>query len=357
MKSTARNVGVTVPNGAGEQEQEASYFTDGTLLSAAFENHDQVQQSEHGYYIGSPLPSYFPFDHHLQDPLGQAQFEWSTVYRTTVRSSTQTRHHPTSIYGTSSDCTVAGDLPYEPVLPSPISSLGSPDVPTTCNSATMIWERFPASENMNPINTFSQFHTTGQEHYQELDDEVDILEEDEFPAQSESDAALMKTSLSSSSIATGEITESSTTSDYINSEAPEMPPAKRARLSPPSPRWSTTRKVRKRKLEQNTIIFPQSPTSFAPKTSHNAIEKQYRNRLNDKFEALLSVLPAQETESGAGSMWKVSKGDVLVLAKDYIESLKTTRDELRADQKSLEDDVKGMREAWLKAGGGGPAGG
>jgi hypothetical protein len=48
---------------------------------------------------------------------------------------------------------------------------------------------------------------------------------------------------------------------------------------------------------------------------------------------------------------------VLVLAKEYIESLKTTRNELRVDQKSLEDDVKGMREAWLKAGGGGPAAG
>jgi hypothetical protein len=98
-------------------------------------------------------------------------------------------------------------------------------------------------------------------------------------------------------------------------------------------------------------MFPQSPSFSTPKTTHNAIEKQYRNRLNDKFEALLSVLPAQKTEGKSKSLAKVSKGDVLVLAKDYIESLQTTRDELQIDRRSLEDDVKGLREAWEISGG------
>jgi hypothetical protein len=46
----------------------------------------------------------------------------------------------------------------------------------------------------------------------------------------------------------------------------------------------------------------------------------------------------------------VSKGDVLILAKDYIESLEKSRDELREDRRSLEDDVKNMKEAWIQSG-------
>jgi hypothetical protein len=346
MKSTARKSDEKFPNGVRGQE-EAPYFINGTHASTTFESADQIRQTESAY-CSSPLPSYFAFDTHLQDRLGRV--EWSTAQHTTVRSTIQTSQHPISIYGTSSEYTVAEDLIYEPVLPSPISSIGTNDVLTPFNSSAMIWERFPASESTNPINTFSQPHTVSQEHCQGPDDEVYISEEDNFPVQLGPDPALMMNSRSSSSITTGEITESSTTSEYNTYGTPEMPPAKRARVSPPSPRWNTTRKTHKKKLEQNTITFPQSPTPFAPKTTHNAIEKQYRNRLNDKFEALLSVLPTKETEGRRRSLAKVSKGDVLVLAKDYIESLQTTRDELQMDRRSLEDDVKGLREACGKSG-------
>jgi hypothetical protein len=265
-----------------------------------------------------------------------------------VRSSTQ----PFSIYGTSSEYAIAEDISFEPALPSPISSLGSRGIVTPFNSSTMIWEQLSASEGPGPINIDSPFHIISQGHHHELDEEMNILEEDEWPANSELCPVLPTNSRSSSLSTTGGVTESSATSQCITLEEPEMPPAKRPRISPPSPRWSTTtRQMRRKKLEQTTIIFPQSPPSSAPKTNHNAIEKQYRNRLNDKFEALLSVLPEQETESGRGSLAKVSKGDVLILAKDYIESLEKSRDELQEDHRLLQHDVKDMKEAWLQSGG------
>jgi len=85
--------------------------------------------------------------------------------------------------------------------------------------------------------------------------------------------------------------------------------------------------------------------------NHNAIEKGYRNRLNDKFEALLSVLPAWEDEGRGESLAKVSKGDVLILAKDHIERLEKPRNELQDDRSSLQDDVHDMKDAWLQSGG------
>jgi hypothetical protein len=241
---------------------------------------------------------------------------------------------------------MADDLTYDPVLPPLISSLGSHDIPMPFNSTTMVWERFPAPEDTN-LNVSCPLHTTSQKHHQDLGDE------NELAAKLELDPVLPMNSPSSSLSTIGDITESSATSECVSLEEPEMSLAKRRRVSAPSLRWNTTRMTRKKKLEQTTIIFPQSPTSSTPKTNHNAIEKQYRNRLNDKFEALLSVLPAQGAESEGGSLAKVSKGDVLILAKDYIESLEKSRDELREDRRSLEDDVKNMKEAWIQSGGSG----
>jgi hypothetical protein len=63
------------------------------------------------------------------------------------------------------------------------------------------------------------------------------------------------------------------------------------------------------------------------------------------------VLPAQENEGGKRSLAKVSKGDVLIWAKDYIESLKKSRDELQEDHRLLQDDVRNMKEAWQQPGG------
>ena len=48
---------------------------------------------------------------------------------------------------------------------------------------------------------------------------------------------------------------------------------------------------------------------------------------------------------------KVSKGDVLMLAKYYIESLEELRNELQEDQRSLQGDVESMKEAWKQSAG------
>src|SRR5882724_3527847 len=124
MKSTSASVEEKVRDRVGEQGQEAPSLVNDTHFSMEFTDHDpadQVRQSDHiCSYTSSPLPSCFPFDTYPQDHRGQSQlFELSTVHRTTIRSSTRARKQPFSIYGTSSDYTIAEDL-NDPVLPSPI---------------------------------------------------------------------------------------------------------------------------------------------------------------------------------------------------------------------------------------------
>jgi hypothetical protein len=314
---------------------------------------DQVRRNEHtNSCTGSPPPVYLAFDAHSKDELGPSQLlEWSTVHHTTVRSTTQTRTQPFSIYGTSSDNIMAEELILEGVLLSPMSSLGGPNIPAPLNSTTMIWERIPASEGSYPKGTYL-FHTASQEIYHDLGDEMDGVQNDQLSPTPELSPVLPMNTRSSFLSATGDVAESSATSKCIIPENPEMSPAKRRRVSAAYPRWCTnTQKIRKKKLEQSTIILPQSQSPTTPKINHNAIEQRYRNRLNDKFEALLSVLPARDDEGRGGSLAKISKGDVLILAKDYIERLEKSRDELQDDRSSLQGDVHDMKDAWLQSGG------
>ena len=308
-----------------------------------------VRQSHHPYLYISSLPSYFPFETFPQDHREDSQLlEWSTVHRTTVCSTPPSRVQPFSIYGTSSDYYTAEDLTHDPLLPSPISSLGSPDIPLPIHSTAMVWERLPASDHTSPNDTHPP-HAIHQAHNHDHGDDMDLLEENYLIAEVELDPVLPINSRSSSLSITADMTESSTTSECITLEEPEMPPAKRRRVSAPSLRWSTSKKPRKKQLAQTTVVFSQPSPSSTPKTNHNAIEKQYRNRLNDRFEALLSVLPSSETERAGGSLGKVSKGDVLILAKDYIESLEKSRDAMQEDRRLLEDNVKGMKEVWTRS--------
>lgn len=336
------------------REREGPYFTNGTRAAAGFEDYEpagQIQQPT--YNNASPLPAYLALNTQNQDPPGPwVSLESSTARPATVHSSAIARDQTFGIYGTSSDYFAAEDLTYEPALPSPISSLGSHEIQTPFNSSTIIWERFPASGDAVAIDTNSQLHITAQGPCQNFDDEMDLLEEGDLPATSELDPSLTKNLLSTPLSSAGTTTEGSAASECITLEEPEISPAKRRRTSAPSPRWSTTRRTRKKKLAQTTIAFPQPEPSSSPK-NHNAVEKQYRNRLNDKFEALLSVLPAKETEieeEGRG-LAKVSKGEVLTLAKGYIEHLERSTDELQKDRISLEEDIKAMKEVWIQSGG------
>lgn len=89
------------------------------------------------------------------------------------------------------------------------------------------------------------------------------------------------------------------------------------------------------------ILSPRSPK---PRTNHNDIEKQYRDRLNDRFEDLLDVLHIHET-SGKG---KLSKGHVLVLARDRIEELEREGEMLEGEGKMLMQ----MLDSWVRKGAG-----
>ncbi|KUJ21427.1 uncharacterized protein LY89DRAFT_681934 [Mollisia scopiformis] len=83
------------------------------------------------------------------------------------------------------------------------------------------------------------------------------------------------------------------------------------------------------------------------------VEKQYRTRLNGQFSTLLSSLPpdvvGNETDSygrvDSGAEKKVSKAEVLVLAKKHIENLERTKKSLECDKKALMEDVQRLKGA------------
>jgi len=130
------------------------------------------------------------------------------------------------------------------------------------------------------------------------------------------------------------------------------------RESPPSsPNSHQLRGVRARprmKVE-NDAEAEGEPLS---RVSHNMVEKQYRNRLNTQFTNLLDSLPPEliraqfdgHVDSG-GRGAKVSKGDVLVFAKRYIQTLEQEKKSLEGDRAEREGELRGLREAWARMGG------
>ncbi len=108
-----------------------------------------------------------------------------------------------------------------------------------------------------------------------------------------------------------------------------------------------------------SIPSPSSPPASSARTSHNAIEKQYRMRLNNQFSILLDALPPDiidaQTQSGyldekqkeTEKERKISKGEVLILARQYIEELERTKMRLEKERKALLADVGRLKGAWL----------
>jgi hypothetical protein len=275
MEPMAAHVGgkVTTDHGVREQGQEVTPPFNWMHALHQVGGHypaDQARRNEHtNSYTGSPPPVYLAFEAHPKVQLGPPQLlEWSTVHYTTVRSNTQTRTQPFSIYGTSSDNIMAENLILESVLLSPMSGTRSPNMPAPLNSTTMIWERIPASEGSNPKGSHL-YHTASQESYYDLGVEMDGVENDHLSPTPELSPVLPINTRSSSLATAGDVAESSATPECITPEDPEMSPAKRRRVSAASPRWSTTtQKIRKKKLKQSTIIFPQSPPPATPKLNH-----------------------------------------------------------------------------------------
>lgn len=92
---------------------------------------------------------------------------------------------------------------------------------------------------------------------------------------------------------------------------------------------------------------------------HNMVEKHYRTRLNGQFSTLLDALPPDvvgaEIEGYArgdsNAEKKVSKAEVLMLAKRHIESLERENASLSGDNKVLEGDMQHLKGAWVRMGG------
>ncbi|GAW22391.1 hypothetical protein ANO14919_119280 [Xylariales sp. No.14919] len=86
--------------------------------------------------------------------------------------------------------------------------------------------------------------------------------------------------------------------------------------------------------------------------THNNVEKQYRNRLNAHFESLLSALP-ERMQSGEGEEGgdldagdrRVSKAEVLEMARRHIKALERECSALEGERDELRDNMERLR--WL----------
>ncbi|CZR51954.1 uncharacterized protein PAC_01831 [Phialocephala subalpina] len=86
---------------------------------------------------------------------------------------------------------------------------------------------------------------------------------------------------------------------------------------------------------------------------HNLTEKRYRSRLNDKFETLLSALPPSlvaDTQTSADHPEKkISKAEVLILAKEHIRALERAAEDLEGQNQALSDDMERLRKMMKRA--------
>lgn len=91
------------------------------------------------------------------------------------------------------------------------------------------------------------------------------------------------------------------------------------------------------------------------KTTHNEVEKNYRNRLNGHFKQLLSKIPADLLDAngleGAVGQKNVTKADTLALAVQYIKVLREQERELSGANKRLENEYERLKGEWAGIGG------
>jgi Helix-loop-helix DNA-binding domain len=94
-------------------------------------------------------------------------------------------------------------------------------------------------------------------------------------------------------------------------------------------------------------------------SSHNKAEKKYRTRLNSRLSTLLEVLPLElvgaevegykKDDPGAGEK-KVSKGEVLALAKRHIRDLERENQALKDRNNLLSEGIQNLKTAWIMGG-------
>ncbi|KAL6364880.1 hypothetical protein LRP88_00853 [Fusarium phalaenopsidis] len=102
-----------------------------------------------------------------------------------------------------------------------------------------------------------------------------------------------------------------------------------------------------------------TPEERRTRASHNLVEKQYRNRLNAQFESLLNALPEQARSGGNGNGngngddnesdaandadRRVSKGEVLEMARKHIQALEQERNQLERENLELQGSLRRLK--------------
>ncbi|KAJ4322290.1 hypothetical protein N0V84_004882 [Fusarium piperis] len=100
-----------------------------------------------------------------------------------------------------------------------------------------------------------------------------------------------------------------------------------------------------------------TPEERRTRASHNLVEKQYRNRLNAQFESLLNALPEQARSGGNGNGngdenesdgandadRRVSKGEVLEMARKHIQALEQERNQLERENLELQGNLRRLK--------------
>lgn len=82
----------------------------------------------------------------------------------------------------------------------------------------------------------------------------------------------------------------------------------------------------------------ESPEDQRARTSHNKVEKEYRNRLNKEFAMVIDVLPASQAVRGQSSKGRMSKADVIGNATMTIQSLADEVVQLREKKRLMEEE-------------------
>jgi hypothetical protein len=135
----------------------------------------------------------------------------------------------------------------------------------------------------------------------------------------------------------------------------------RSQNSPSSTSKSISHQLRGVKATPKVDVTNDADADALPKfrTAHNRVEKQYRIRLNTQFTHLLEAIPPRVAAmqfdghvNNGGRRGRASKGDVLALAKRYIQTLE--QDKRRLEREGIENktSIGRLRAALVMSGGG-----
>lgn len=121
-----------------------------------------------------------------------------------------------------------------------------------------------------------------------------------------------------------------------------------------------------KRYSQSTARKPaETPEEVKARAAHNQVEQQYRKRLNAQFERLLAVLPqpdydeeGMDEEGGGegsgrvGMEKRISKAEVLDLARRRIKMLERERASLERQNEELISNERRMQDEWSRRLGG-----